>query len=78
MRIHTSRSKHWDVTYRTYSRLKHAGLNTVADVLRLMRTDLPAFLSIRGIGKKSVAEVLFKLRDMGINVDDLIGRLDAK
>ena len=47
-------------------------------MLSLMHTDLPAFLGIRGIGEKSVAEVLCKLRDMEIDVDDLIGRLDVK
>ena len=49
---------------RTYNCLKHAGVDTVEDLINITWEE---FIRIRNLGKKSVEEVLFKLEQLGFS-----------
>ena len=53
-----------DLRVRTYNCLKHAGVNTVEDLVNMTWEE---FIRIRNLGKKSAEEVLFKLEQLGFS-----------
>jgi len=59
-----------DLSVRSYNCLKRAGINTVAELIRMDETDL---MKVRNLGKKSMDEVRQKLATLDLqlqNIDD--------
>lgn len=54
-----------DFSVRSYNCLKRAGLNSVGELIQKTETEL---IKVRNLGKKSIDEVMFKLRDLGLNL----------
>ena len=52
-----------DFSVRAYNCLKRAGIHTLQDLVNKSETDM---MKIRNLGKKSLKEVLDKIRDMGL------------
>lgn len=61
-----------ELSIRTVNSLKRAGINTVGDLLRPREEDM---MGVRNLGRKSLEEVLDKIKELGIEVkteDDLV------
>ena len=56
-----------DFSVRAYNCLKRAGINTLQDLVNKSENDM---MKIRNLGKKSLKEVLDKIRDMGLVLRD--------
>ena len=56
-----------DFSVRAYNCLKRAGIHTLQDLINKSENDL---MKIRNLGKKSLKEVLDKIRDMGLVLRD--------
>ena len=56
-----------DFSVRAYNCLKRAGIHTVQDLVSKSESDM---MKIRNLGKKSLKEVLDKIRDMGLILRD--------
>ena len=56
-----------DFSVRAYNCLKRAGIHTLQDLVNKSETDM---MKIRKLGKKSLKEVLDKIRDMGLVLRD--------
>lgn len=56
-----------DFSVRAYNCLKRAGIHTLQDLVNKSESDM---MKIRNLGKKSLKEVLDKIRDMGIVLRD--------
>ena len=56
-----------DFSVRAYNCLKRAGIHTLQDLVNKSETDM---MKIRNLGKKSLKEVLDKIRDMGLSLRD--------
>ena len=56
-----------DFSVRAYNCLKRAGIHTLQDLVNKSETDM---MKIRNLGKKSLKEVLDKIRDMGLILRD--------
>ena len=56
-----------DFSVRAYNCLKRAGIHTLQDLVNKSETDM---MKIRNLGKKSLKEVLDKIRDMGLVLRD--------
>ena len=56
-----------DFSVRAYNCLKRAGIHTLQDIVNKSETDM---MKIRNLGKKSLKEVLDKIRDMGLVLRD--------
>lgn len=56
-----------DFSVRAYNCLKRAGIHTLQDLVNKSETDM---IKIRNLGKKSLKEVLDKIRDMGLILRD--------
>ena len=56
-----------DFSVRAYNCLKRAGIHTLQDLVNKSESDM---MKIRNIGKKSLKEVLDKIRDMGLVLRD--------
>lgn len=56
-----------DFSVRAYNCLKRAGINTLQDLVNKSESDM---MKIRNLGKKSLKEVLDKIRDMGLVLRD--------
>ncbi len=56
-----------DFSVRAYNCLKRAGIHTLQDLVNKSETDM---MKIRNLGKKSLKEVLDKIRDMGLLLRD--------
>lgn len=54
-----------DLSVRSYNCLKRAGINTVQDLIQKSEEDM---LKVRNLGKKSLDEVLKKIRDLGFEL----------
>ena len=57
----------WDFSVRTFNCLKRANIKTLKDLVDKKQSD---FTKIRNLGKKSVKEVLDKIKDMGLSLRD--------
>ena len=56
-----------DFSVRAYNCLKRAGIHTLQDLVNKSESDM---MKIRNLGKKSLKEVLDKIRDMGLVIGD--------
>ena len=56
-----------DFSVRAYNCLKRAGIHTLQDLVNMSESDM---MKIRNLGKKSLKEVLDKIRDMGLVLRD--------
>ena len=56
-----------DFSVRAYNCLKRAGIHTLQDLVNKSESDM---MKIRNLGKKSLKEVLDKIRDMGLMLRD--------
>ena len=56
-----------DISVRAYNFLKRAGIHTLQDLVNKSESDM---MKIRNLGKKSLKEVLDKIRDMGLVLRD--------
>ncbi|HBY21426.1 MAG: DNA-directed RNA polymerase subunit alpha [Clostridiales bacterium GWE2_32_10] len=54
-----------DFSVRSYNCLKRAGINTVGELTQKTETEL---IKVRNLGKKSIDEVMIKLKDLGLNL----------
>ena len=52
-----------ELTVRAYNCLKRAGITRVGEILRRMEKGVDEMLAIRNFGKKSLDELVLKLRD---------------
>lgn len=56
-----------DFSVRAYNCLKRAGIHTLQDLVNRSESDM---MKIRNLGKKSLKEVLDKIKDMGLTLHD--------
>ena len=56
-----------DFSVRAYNCLKRAGIHTLQDLVNKRESDM---MKIRNLGKKSLKEVLDKIKDMGLTLHD--------
>ena len=56
-----------DFSVRAYNCLKRAGIHTLQDLVNKSESDM---MKIRNLGKKSLKEVLDKIREMGLVLND--------
>ena len=56
-----------DLSVRSYNCLKRANINTVEDLTKKTEDDM---LKVRNLGKKSLDEVIFKLKSLGLQLKD--------
>ena len=56
-----------DFSVRAYNCLKRAGIHTLQDLVNKSESDM---MKIRNLGKKSLKEVLDKIREMGLVLRD--------
>lgn len=56
-----------DFSVRAYNCLKRAGIHTLQDLVNRSESDM---MKIRNLGKKSLKEVLDKIKDMGLTLND--------
>lgn len=56
-----------DFSVRAYNCLKRAGVHTLQDLVNRSESDM---MKIRNLGKKSLKEVLDKIKDMGLTLQD--------
>ena len=56
-----------DFSVRTFNCLKRANIKTLKDLVDKKQSD---FMKIRNLGKKSLKEVLDKIKDMGLSLRD--------
>ena len=56
-----------DFSVRAYNCLKRAGIHTLQDLVNKSENDM---MKIRNLGKKSLKEVLDKVRDLGLLLRD--------
>ena len=54
-----------DLSVRSFNCLKRAGINTVEDLINKSEEDM---MKVRNLGKKSLDEVLLKLKEMGLHL----------
>jgi len=54
-----------DLSVRSYNCLKRAGINTVEELVQKNEEDM---MKVRNLGKKSLEEVINKLRDLGLSL----------
>ncbi|MBQ3596805.1 MAG: DNA-directed RNA polymerase subunit alpha [Clostridia bacterium] len=56
-----------DLSVRSYNCLKRAGIHTVEDLTKKTEDDM---LKVRNLGKKSLDEVIFKLKSLDLNLQE--------
>lgn len=56
-----------ELSVRSYNCLKRAGINTVQELCSKTTEDM---MKVRNLGRKSLEEVLLKLRDLGLSLSD--------
>ena len=60
-----------ELSVRSYNCLKRAGINTVGELVNKTPEDM---MKVRNLGRKSLDEVLLKLKELGLqlnNADDI-------
>ena len=65
MLAHSTSIEDLELSYRTLGCLKHAGIDTVEDLINM---TWDAFMRIRNLGKKGADEVLLKLEQLGFSL----------
>lgn len=55
-----------DLTVRPYNCLKRAGINTVEELCNMTSEDM---MHVRNLGRRSLEEILEKLKDMGLSLE---------
>ena len=55
-----------ELSVRSYNCLKRAGINTVAELCAKTPEDM---MKVRNLGRKSLEEVLSKLKDLGLSLN---------
>ena len=55
-----------DFSVRAYNCLKRAGINTVAELINRTPEDM---MKVRNLGRKSLEEVLAKLKELGLQLN---------
>ena len=55
-----------DLSVRSYNCLKRAGINTVAELINRTPEDM---MKVRNLGRKSLEEVLAKLKELGLELN---------
>ena len=56
-----------DFTVRSYNCLKKAGVNTISDLISMTYNEL---LKIKNLGKKSLNEIIDKMKELGYDLGD--------
>ena len=56
-----------ELSVRSYNRLKRAGINTVEELINKTPEDM---MKVRNLGRKSLDEVLAKLKELGLSLND--------
>ena len=56
-----------DLSVRSFNCLKRAGINTVEDLVNKTQEDM---IKVRNLGKKSLEEVIAKLKFLGLALKD--------
>ena len=56
-----------DLSVRSYNCLKRAGINTVAELINRTPEDM---MKVRNLGRKSLKEVIDKVKEMGLKFRD--------
>lgn len=56
-----------ELSFRSYNCLKRAGINTVEDLCKMSCDDM---MHVRNLGRRSLEEILQKLKDMGLRLGD--------
>ena len=56
-----------DFTVRSYNCLKKAGVNTISDLTSMTYNEL---LKIKNLGKKSLNEIIDKMKELGYDLGD--------
>ena len=56
-----------ELSVRSYNCLKRAGIHTLQDLVNKSENDM---MKIRNLGKKSLKEVLDKIKDLGLDLRD--------
>ena len=59
-----------DFTVRSYNCLKKAGVNTISDLTSMTYNEL---LKIKNLGKKSLNEIIDKMKELGYDLGDNVG-----
>jgi DNA-directed RNA polymerase subunit alpha len=54
-----------DLSVRSFNCLKRAGINTVEDLINKSEMDM---MKVRNLGRKSLEEVLAKLKELGLQL----------
>ena len=55
-----------ELSVRSYNCLKRAGINTVAELINRTPDDM---MKVRNLGRKSLEEVLAKLKELGLQLN---------
>ena len=55
-----------DFSVRSFNCLKRAGINTVEDLINTSEEDM---MKVRNLGRKSLEEVLAKLKELGLQLN---------
>ena len=55
-----------DLSVRSFNCLKRAGINTVAELINRTPEDM---MKVRNLGRKSLEEVLAKLKELGLELN---------
>lgn len=55
-----------DLSVRAYNCLKRAGINALSEIVSRMEADFASLVAVRNLGKKSLEEVLIKLKKRGL------------
>ena len=56
-----------ELSVRSYNCLKRAGINTVEELINKTPEDM---MKVRNLGRKSLDEVLAKLRELGLKLNE--------
>ena len=56
-----------DFTVRSYNCLKNAGVNSISDLTSMSYSEL---LKIKNLGRKSLNEIIDKMRELGYDLGD--------
>ena len=62
----TALSIELELSVRSYNCLKRAGINTVAELINRTPEDM---MKVRNLGRKSLEEVLAKLKELGLELN---------
>ena len=64
-----------ELSVRSYNCLKRAGINTVGELVNKTPEDM---MKVRNLGRKSLEEVLFKLKELGLQLNSVLIKRNGK